>query len=66
MMTNQSYEGKKLLITGGTGSFGHTVAKKLLETGVEQIRILSRDEAKQDAMRHEVPDSRLKFYVGDI
>lgn len=66
MTTEQSYEGKKILITGGTGSFGHTVAKKLLDKGVEQIRILSRDEAKQDAMRHKVPDSRLKFYVGDI
>jgi UDP-N-acetylglucosamine 4,6-dehydratase len=66
MTTTQSYEGKKVLITGGTGSFGHTVARKLLEAGVDQIRILSRDEAKQDAMRHEVPDSRLKFYVGDI
>lgn len=66
MTTEQSYEGKRILITGGTGSFGHTVAKKLLDTGVEQIRILSRDEAKQDAMRHKVPDSRLKFYVGDI
>ncbi|GAB3616255.1 polysaccharide biosynthesis protein [Okibacterium endophyticum] len=61
------YEGKRVLITGGTGSFGHTVAKKLLATtGVEQIRILSRDEAKQDLMRHEVGDSRVRFYVGDI
>lgn len=60
------YEGKKVLITGGTGSFGHTVARKLLESGVEQIRIFSRDEAKQDAMRHEVPEARLKFYVGDV
>ncbi|WP_426987634.1 polysaccharide biosynthesis protein [Pseudarthrobacter sp. Y6] len=66
-MTNSRYSGKRIVITGGTGSFGHTVAKKLLEeTDVEQIRILSRDEAKQDAMRHDVPDSRLKFYVGDV
>lgn len=63
---SSAYAGKKIVITGGTGSFGHTVAKKLLDTGVEQIRILSRDEAKQDAMRHELPDPRLKFYVGDI
>lgn len=63
---SSAYAGKKIVITGGTGSFGRTVAQKLLETGVEQVRILSRDEAKQDAMRHELPDSRLKFYVGDI
>lgn len=65
-MTDSRYSGKRIVITGGTGSFGHTVAKKLLETDVEQIRILSRDEAKQDAMRHEIPDARLKFYVGDV
>jgi len=53
-------------VTGGTGSFGHTVAKKLLERDVEEIRILSRDEAKQDLMRHEIGDSRLRFYVGDV
>ncbi|MFB8368098.1 SDR family NAD(P)-dependent oxidoreductase [Pseudarthrobacter sp. NPDC055928] len=63
---SSAYAGKKIVITGGTGSFGHTVAEKLLATGVEQIRILSRDEAKQDAMRHELPDPRLKFYVGDV
>lgn len=60
------YQGKRVLITGGTGSFGHTVAEKLLTTGVEQIRILSRDEAKQDHMRRELADSRLRFYVGDV
>lgn len=65
-MTDSRYAGKRIVITGGTGSFGHTIAKKLLETDVEQIRILSRDEAKQDAMRHELPDRRLKFYVGDV
>lgn len=67
METNSaSYHGKRVLITGGTGSFGHTVAEKLLTTGVEQVRILSRDEAKQDLMRHEIADPRLRFYVGDI
>lgn len=65
-MTDSRYAGKRIVITGGTGSFGHTVAKKLLETDVEQIRIFSRDEAKQDAMRHALPDPRLKFYVGDV
>jgi UDP-N-acetylglucosamine 4,6-dehydratase len=63
---NGPYSGKTLLVTGGTGSFGHTVAKQLLTRGIEQIRILSRDEAKQDQMRHDVNDSRLRFYLGDI
>lgn len=54
------------MVTGGTGSFGHTVAKKLLERDVSEIRIFSRDEAKQDLMRHEIPDARLRFYVGDV
>ena len=61
-----NYEGNRILVTGGTGSFGHTVAEKLLSRGVEQVRILSRDEAKQDLMRHEIPDPRLRFYVGDV
>lgn len=65
-MFRNEYAGKKLLITGGTGSFGQTVAAKLLESDVEQIRIFSRDEAKQDAMRHAMSDPRLKFYVGDV
>lgn len=61
-----SYAGKKVLVTGGTGSFGHTVSSRLLERDVAEIRILSRDEAKQDLMRHEINDPRLRFYVGDI
>ena len=61
-----NYEGKTIIVTGGTGSFGHTVAEKLLTRGVEQVRILSRDEAKQDLMRHEIADPRLRFYVGDV
>lgn len=67
-MTDNStrYEGKRILVTGGTGSFGHIVTEKLLARGVEEVRILSRDEAKQDLMRHEMADSRLRFYVGDI
>ncbi|WP_425844479.1 polysaccharide biosynthesis protein [Agrococcus sp. TSP3-2-1] len=60
------YSGSTVLITGGTGSFGHTVARRLLATDVSQIRIFSRDEAKQDLMRHEIADPRLRFYVGDI
>jgi UDP-glucose 4-epimerase len=64
--SQNDYEGKRILVTGGTGSFGHTVAEKLLSRGVEQVRILSRDEAKQDLMRHEIADPRLRFYVGDV
>ena len=60
------YADKKVLVTGGTGSFGHTVTKKLLTRGVDEIRILSRDEAKQDLMRSEIADPRVRFYVGDI
>ena len=60
------YNGKRILITGGTGSFGHTVTKKLLSRNVGEIRVLSRDEAKQDQMRHEINDPRVRFYVGDV
>lgn len=63
---SESYEGSRILVTGGTGSFGHTVAKKLLDRDVAEIRIFSRDEAKQDLMRHEINDDRVRFYVGDV
>ncbi|MCV9996512.1 polysaccharide biosynthesis protein [Paeniglutamicibacter sp. ZC-3] len=63
---SESYGGARVLVTGGTGSFGHTVAKKLLDRDVAEIRIFSRDEAKQDLMRHEIKDDRLRFYVGDV
>jgi len=62
----ETYAGKRILITGGTGSFGHTVAEKLLDSDVAEIRVLSRDEAKQDLMRHEINDPRVRFYLGDI
>ncbi len=55
-----------VLVTGGTGSFGSTMVRRLLTTDVDEIRILSRDEAKQDAMRRELGDSRVKFHVGDV
>lgn len=63
---------KTLLITGGTGSFGSTVLKRFLNTDVKEIRIFSRDEKKQDDMRHEyqakMPDvvDKIKFYIGDV
>lgn len=55
-----------LLITGGTGSFGNAVLRRFLSTGVSEIRIFSRDEKKQDDMRHLYADRRLKFHVGDV
>lgn len=66
------FSGATLLITGGTGSFGHTVLKHFLETDIGQIRIFSRDEKKQDDMRHEIQSqhpvaaSKVKFYIGDV
>ncbi len=59
-------QGKTVLITGGTGSFGKTVVKGLLETGVKEIRIFSRDELKQELMRIDFAEPRLKFYIGDV
>lgn len=60
------FEGKTLLVTGGTGSFGHAVVRRFLKTGIKEIRILSRDEKKQDDMRKEFDDLKLKFYIGDV
>jgi UDP-glucose 4-epimerase len=57
--------GSKVVITGGTGSFGSTMAKHLLSRDVGEIRIFSRDEAKQDAMRHAIKDNRVRFFIGD-
>lgn len=55
-----------VLVTGGTGSFGSTMVRRLLASDVSEVRILSRDEAKQDAMRRELADDRLKFHLGDV
>lgn len=66
------FTGKTLLITGGTGSFGNAVLKRFLETDISEIRIFSRDEKKQDDMRHEfqvkVPEvaGKIRFYLGDV
>lgn len=59
-------EGASVLITGGTGSFGSIMVGHLLDRGVSEVRVLSRDEAKQDDMRRRVADSRLKLFVGDV
>lgn len=64
--TTASLSGKTILITGGTGSFGRTVVKGLLETEVGEIRIFSRDELKQELMRIEYANPKLKFYIGDV
>ena len=58
--------GETVLVTGGTGSFGSAVIRRLLTTDVAEIRVLSRDEAKQDDMRRLLHDSRVRFYVGDV
>lgn len=60
------FDGKTLLITGGTGSFGHAVVDRFLQTGIKEIRILSRDEKKQDDMRKEYDNPKLSFYIGDV
>ena len=66
------FKDKTLLITGGTGSFGHAVLNRFLETDIGEIRIFSRDEKKQDDMRHEfqakMPEvaEKIKFFIGDV
>lgn len=60
------FKDRVLLITGGTGSFGNAVLERILDTDVKEIRIFSRDEKKQDDMRHMYHDSKLKFYIGDV
>ena len=71
-MSNSIFCGKTLLITGGTGSFGNAVLNRFLKTDIGEIRIFSRDEKKQDDMRHEfqakMPDvaEKIKFYIGDV
>lgn len=59
-------EGKTLLITGGTGSFGNAVLERFLHSGVKEIRIFSRDEKKQDDMRRHYQSDKLRFFVGDV
>ena len=60
------FQGKTLLITGGTGSFGNAVLRRFLGTEIGEIRIFSRDEKKQDDMRKAYPTEKVKFYLGDV
>ncbi len=72
MKQNNIFKGKTLMITGGTGSFGNAVLNRFLATDIGEIRIFSRDEKKQDDMRHEfqatMPEvsEKIKFYIGDV
>lgn len=63
---NQMTVPASVLITGGTGSFGHRMVQYLLDRGSERIHVLSRDEAKQDQMRHELGDGRVRYFLGDV
>ena len=71
-MQEDIFKGKTLMITGGTGSFGNTVLKHFLTSDIKEIRIFSRDEKKQDDMRHELQANypeyydKVKFYIGDV
>lgn len=60
------FDNKVLLITGGTGSFGHAVLKRFLDTNVREIRIFSRDEKKQEDMRIGLANDKVKFHIGDV
>lgn len=60
------FKDKVLLITGGTGSFGNAVVRRFMKSDIGEIRIFSRDEKKQDDMRHELQSSKLRFYIGDV
>ena len=60
------FKNKILLITGGTGSFGNKVLERFLDTEIKEIRVLSRDEKKQDDMRRKYRNAKIKFYIGDV
>jgi len=60
------FSNKSIMITGGTGSFGNAVLKRFLNTNIGEIRILSRDEKKQDDMRKRYKDPKIRFYIGDV
>ncbi len=60
------FKGKTLLITGGTGSFGNAVLRRFIDSDLEEIRIFSRDEKKQDDMRRVIKNDKVKFFIGDV
>ena len=60
------FKNKTLLITGGTGSFGNAVLNRFLDTDIKEIRIFSRDEKKQDDLRHRLNNPKVKFYIGNV
>ena len=62
----ERFTSRTLLITGGTGSFGNAVLRRFLGSDIKEIRIFSRDEKKQDDMRHELQTDKVKFYIGDV
>jgi len=64
-LSKSKISGSIITITGGTGSFGSTMVAHLLSEGAGEVRVFSRDEAKQDALRHKVSDKRVRFYIGD-
>lgn len=61
-----TFKDKTILITGGTGSFGNAVLRRFINTELKEIRIFSRDEKKQDDMRHQLQNPKVKFYIGDV
>lgn len=65
-MSSRTIRGSVVTVTGGTGSFGSVMTRFLLDNQAAEVRVFSRDEAKQDAMRHAVGDSRVRFYIGDV
>lgn len=65
-MKSSIFENKTLLITGGTGSFGNAVLNRFVDSPLKEIRIFSRDEKKQDDMRKQINNSKVKFYIGDV
>ena len=60
------FKDKVLLITGGTGSFGNAVLRRFLDSDIKEIRIFSRDEKKQDDMRHRLQNPKVKYYIGNV
>ncbi len=66
MNDEEMFKGKTLMITGGTGSFGNAVLKRFLDTQIKEIRIFSRDEKKQDDMRHVYNNPKIKYYIGNV